>query len=428
LNLIKLTKTALVAPVSAIVLFVTVASSLPAHAHGERNQEPFLRMRTAHFYDVTWSKTNIAVNDEVVVEGRFRLFADWPVNLPEPDVAFLGNGTPGPVFVRTESWVNGQPAIQSMRLKRNRDYTFKTVMRGRIPGRHHVHPMVNIQGAGPLMGPGNWVEVTGHADDFKLGLTTIDGTKIDNLENWGVSTVVGWHVVWVVLAIAWLAWWAGRPLLIPRYAAILDGNERSLITRRDLIAGASMIVIVISVAAGGFLWTESKYPRTIPLQGGRAVVKPLPKSLSPIEVTVERATYDVPGRSMKIRAAVHNGGQRPIQFGEFATSNLRFVNQAVPAATALVDPAYPQDLVPRNGLLVSDNTPLGAGETRVIEFEMTDSAWEIERLTSLITDPDNRVGGLLFCFDDQNQRLIANVSGSIVPIFKDLVAAAPMSH
>jgi methane/ammonia monooxygenase subunit B len=411
-----------------LLWMVVCVLSVDALAHGERNQEPFLRMRTAHFYDVTWSATKIAVNDEVVIEGKFRLFEDWPVNLPEPKVSFLGNGTPGPVFVRTESWVNGQPAIQSMALKRNRDYAFKTVLKGRIPGRHHVHPMLNVQGAGPLLGPGNWVEITGRASDFKLPIITLDGTRIDNLEHWGVSTVVGWHLVWVALAVCWLAWWGRRPLLIPRHVALSDGNERHLITRNDLIAGASLIVIVVSLVVGGFIWTEAKYPRTVPLQAGRAVVKPLPKSLAPIEITVERATYDVPGRSMKIRAEVHNGGDRPIRFGEFATSNLRFVNHELPAAMARVSPDYPRDLIPPNGMVVSDNTPLAAGETRTVEFDMTDAAWEVDRLTSLITDPDNRVGALLFCFNDRDERLIANLSGSIVPIFTNLLASTPTSH
>lgn len=406
---------------------VFFALSAEVCAHGERNQEPFLRMRTVHFYDVSWSTTQIAVNEEIVVEGKFRLFEDWPVNLPEPEVSFLGNGTPGPVFVRTESWINGQPAIQSMALKRNRDYAFKTILKGRIPGRHHVHPMLNVEGAGPLLGPGNWVEITGRASDFKAPITTLDGTHIDNLETWGVSNVIGWHLVWVALAVVWLIWWTRRPLLIPRYAAIVDGNEHTLITRNDLFAGAGLIVVVVALVVGGFIWTEARYPRTIPLQAGRAVVKPLPKVHAPIDVTVERATYDVPGRSMRIRAVVRNGSDRPIQFGEFATSNLRFINHEIPAAKALVSESYPHDLVPRNGLVMSDNAPLAAGETRSFEFEMTDVAWEVERLTSLINDPDNRIGGLIFCFNDRNERLITNVSGSIVPIFKDLVAATAIT-
>ena len=414
---------------SGVFLFMTLCGVASAvHAHGERNQEPFLRMRTAHFYDVSWSTPQVAVNDEVVVEGKFRLFEDWPANLPEPEITFLGNGTPGPVFVRTESWLNGQPAIQSVPLKLNRDYAFKTVLKGRIPGKHHVHPMVNVEGAGPLMGPGSWVEITGRASDFKLPIKTLDGTEIENLETWGVPTVVSWQAFWVLMSALWLTWWVSRPLLIPRHAAINDGNARLLINRSDLAAGAVLIVATVALVAGGFLWAEEKYPRTIPLQGGRAVVKPLPKTDAPVEFVVERATYDVPGRSMQIRASVTNGGARPIRFGEFATSGLRFVNRGVPEAVAGVAANYPKELVPPAGLVLSDDAPLAPGETRTLQFDMTDSAWETERLTSLLNDPDNRVGGLLFCFDDQGKRIIANVSGSIVPIFKDLVADATMNH
>ncbi|MBI4692868.1 MAG: methane monooxygenase/ammonia monooxygenase subunit B [Gammaproteobacteria bacterium] len=402
----------------AALLFTEVAS-----AHGERNQEPFLRMRSAHFFDVTWSKTKLAVNEEIVVEGKFRLFKDWPVNLPKPNVVFLGNGTPGPVFARVESWINGQPAIQSMALKRDRDYTFKTVLKARIPGRHHVHPMLNVDGAGPLLGPGDWVEVSGRAADFKLPVTTLDGTHIENLEHWATGRVKAWHAIWLVIALAWLGYWIRRPLLIPRYVALREGNEKALVSHTDLAVGAGLIVVVVALVVGGFVYTEAEYPRTIPLQGGRAVVEATPKSDAPVTVIVDRATYDVPGRSMKIAATITNGGQHSIQFGEFATSNLRFINRAVPAAVAHVDPRYPKELLPRNGLKVADTTPLAPGETRKVELEMTDAAWETERLTSLINDPDNRVGGLLFCYDDRDERLVANVSGSIVPVFMDVASA-----
>jgi methane/ammonia monooxygenase subunit B len=278
------------------------------------------------------------------------------------------------------------------------------------------------------MGPGAWVEITGRASDFKLPIKTLDGTEIENLETWGVPTVISWHAIWVVMAALWLTWWVRRPLLIPRHAAINDGNARLLINRSDLAVGAVFIVATVALVAGGFLWAEETYPRTIPLQGGRAVVKPLPKTDAPVEFVVERATYDVPGRSMQIRASVTNGGARPIRFGEFATSGLRFVNRSVPEAVAGVAPNYPKELVPPAGMVLSDDAPLAPGETRTLQFDMTDSAWETERLTSLLNDPDNRVGGLLFCFDDQGKRIIANVSGSIVPIFKDLVADTTMNH
>ncbi len=50
-------------------------------------------------------------------------------------------------------------------------------------------------------------------------------------------------------------------------------------------------------------------------------------------------------------------------------------------------------------------------------LEATDAAWEVERLTSLINDPDNRVGALVFFFDADGNRSISTLSGPIVPFF-----------
>jgi len=48
---------------------------------------------------------------------------------------------------------------------------------------------------------------------------------------------------------------------------------------------------------------------------------------------------------------------------------------------------------------------------------MTDAAWEVERLVSLVNDPDSRFGGLVFFFDDKGTRSISEVMGPIVPTF-----------
>jgi len=401
----------------AFLLLLGVVVVLPALAHGERNQEPFLRMRTAHFYDVKWSADKIAVNDEVVVTGRFRLFEDWPMNLPQPDRVFVGNGTPGPVLARTESYLNGHAAIQSGKLMLDRDYEFKTVLKGRIPGRHHVHPMVNVEGAGPLLGPGSWVEISGDHRDFKLPLTTLDGTKIEDLETWGVANVVRWEGFWLLTALVFAGWWLRRPLLMTRYRALHEGHEAALVTRGDRLWAAAFLTGTVLTVFAGAHWAENRYPRTIPLQAGQFRIDPLPKDEHEINIQVKRATYDVPGRSMKMTLVIHNPLPHPVQMGEFMTAGLRFVNHELPAAMAQVDARYPAELLPRTGLTLHDKAPIAPGETRTVNIEATDAVWETERLTSLLTDPDNRVGGLLFFFDDAGERHIANLSGAIVPVF-----------
>lgn len=394
---------------------------LDAQAHGERNQEPFLRMRTTHFYDVKWSTDKIPVNGQIVVTGKFRLDPDWPANLPKPDVAFLGNGTPGPVLARTESYINGVPAIQSTTLEMNKEYEFKNVMRGRIPGRHHVHPMLNVYEAGPLLGPGAWLEITGDRKDFVLPAITIDGTKIDNLEVWGMETVVKWHLLWIALGLFWIFWWLLRPLIMPRYLALEAGYEDALVTNKDRVMAAVMLVVVFGLVIGGYNWAEAKYPYTVPLQAGRVQLEPLPESdVGIVKVFVNRASYDVPGRSMKLALTITNKSSKPVHLGELATANLRFINRSVPAAVAGVDPAYPAELVPKSGLVVSNTAPIQPGEKREMRIEATDVAWELERLTSFLNDPDNRMGGLLFFYTPENERIITIFSGAIVPVFTNI--------
>jgi methane/ammonia monooxygenase subunit B len=419
----RLTKLSVAGWLGVLVSLLGCCIGTDAYAHGERNQEPFLRMRTAHFYDVKWSTDKLAVGDTLTVTGKFRLFRDWPNNLPKPETAFLGSGTSGPVFARVESYINGEPAIQSGKLELNRDYDFKTVYKARQPGLHHVHAMLNVSGAGAILGPGEWVEITGKESDFKLPVTTLDGTQIADLSTWGLGTVVKWHLLWIVAVLVYLLWFIRKPMLLPRYLVIEEGDEDTLITRGDRIWGACFLVGSILTVLLGVQWANAAYPNTVPLQSGVFRVDPLPKGPQDVSLKFKKAVYDVPGRSMRITVEVTNNGQKPVQIGEFTTAGLRFVNHSVPAAMAGVDPTYPKDLVPPGGLKVSDDTPIAPGETRTVTLDATDAAWEIERLTALLSDPDNRVGGLIFFFDPDGQRIIANVYGPIVPNFTHSQAA-----
>jgi methane/ammonia monooxygenase subunit B len=407
--------------VPVILLLGALGQALPALAHGERAQEPYLRTRTAHWYDVQWSTTKLGVNEQITVTGKFRLFGDWPDAVKRPETVFVSNATPGPVLTRVESYLNGVPARQSFRnLEVGRDYEYKMVMQGRIPGRYHVHPMVAIKGSGPLVGPGQWVEIAGDAKDFVRPLTTLSGEKIDNLENWGVSTAFGWHLMWLVLAAAWIIWWIRRPLLIPRYLALKKEREDLLTTPLDLKLAIALLIATVVLAFGSYRWAVNKYPRTVPLQAGTMYAPPLPYHAPPAKVEFQQARYDVPGRSMRMAFKITNTGDKPLRVGEFATASIRFVNFNLPAAKANVAPGYPQDIVARNGLVISDDSEIKPGETKLLRIDATDAAWEIERLTSFLTDVDSKVGGLLFLFDSEGRRHIAEVGGPILPVFKSI--------
>jgi methane/ammonia monooxygenase subunit B len=180
-----------------------------------------------------------------------------------------------------------------------------------------------------------------------------------------------------------------------------------------------LAVGTVALVYGGAHWAEKKYPMTLPLQGGKAIIDPLPEAAKSVDLKVVHALYDVPGRSLRMTLQLKNNTDQPLTIGEFTTANLRFVNLANPVATAAVPADYPTDIVSKVGLVVGDNNPLAPGETRRVDLNSTDVIWELERLAALITDPDNRFGGLLFLYDANGNRHISPVYGPIVPHFTD---------
>jgi len=415
-------KTKLCSLLTAIMAFVVMAVTLPQAvlAHGERQQEPFLRMRTVQWYDTKFpDQRDFNVNDTFEISGKFRLHEDWPQVLERPgDVpVFINVATPGPKVAREELYINGQSAPHSTFLDIGKDYDYRVVMKARTPGRHHVHPMLSVQGSGGLVGPGMWVTVSGDAADFRAPAVTMTGEEIENLETYNLGTVVAWHGLWMVIAVAWLLWWVGRPLLIPRFIMVQNQEWDRLITPLDRKVGAGLLVLTLGLVGGGYFWYVAKYPVTIPLQGGKILIESPAKVESPIRAFSERAEYYVPGRTLNITLKVTNESDVPVRLGEFATANLRFVNPDVPAAVETVAANYPTDYIAPTGLELSDDSPIQPGETRVMTITASDVAWERERLIGLVEGPDNSYGGLLFFFDDAGDRYLSSIGGPILPKF-----------
>jgi methane/ammonia monooxygenase subunit B len=405
------------APLAATIVGVLLAFATSALAHGERAQEPSLRLSTIQWYDTRWSADHVNVNHDLTVSGRFHVMASWPLEIPTPDrLTFLNVGIPGPVFIRTSSFIDGVNGVASMPLELGKDYEYKFTLRGRIPGRYHVHPMLDVQDAGAIIGPGNWVTVEGDASAFKDPVTTLTGLKLD-LSRYGLAAVVRWHLVWVVLAIAWLGYWLRKPLLIPRYEAVQAGEGDHLITRKDRIAAAIVLATTLVVAIVGFTITNMEYPVTIPLQSNHTKVPALDYSPANISITPEQVTYLVPGRSVQLRLRIANHGAKPVRIGEFTTANLRFLDSSVEKPEA----GYPEDLIAPAGLLVRPDEPIAPGQTTQVDIEATSSVWETDRLTSLVSDPTSRIGGLFMFFSPDGERSTVEFSSAIIPTFTDRV-------
>lgn len=385
-----------------------------ALAHGEKALEPFIRMRTIQWYDVMWSKDKLNVNDEVVITGKFHVAEDWPRGVPKPDATYLNVSSPGPVFVRTERYLNGQASVSSTALKLGGDYDFKIVLKARLPGRYHLHPFFNLHDAGAVMGPGHWFEVVGDPTAFTNQVKTLDGNVID-METYGLANGIGWHVFWFALGSAWLLWWVRRPLFIPRYKMLQSGQGKWLITSLDRKIAIGILLGVPLFVLGANAMTDSQYPNTIPLQAGMDQIEPLPLAVNDgiIKVKVQRTEYHVPARSMTIIAQIQNTSDQSIRIGEFATANVRFLNPGVnPSRTDDSDA-----VVAPQGLSLDSDDPIRAGETRTVRVTALDALWATQRLDGLIRDADSRMGGLLFLYDRNGKRHIASISTAVIPKF-----------
>jgi len=402
---------------SFVGLLMTLAVSAfytpSASAHGEKSQAAFMRMRTIHWYDLNWSKESVAVNDTVEISGKFHVFAGWPETVDKPEVSFLNIGIPGPTFIRAESYIGDKLVPRSVALELGKTYTFRVVLKARRPGEWHVHTMMNVQGGGPIIGPGKWITVTGSMGSFTNPVTTLTGKTID-LETFNEGMIWGWHGLWFAVGIAWMWYFCKGPVFLPRFMMCSAGRGNELITPTDRKVAIAFTAGTLLLVLFGYSNANSQYPVTIPLQAGtmRGMV-PIEGEFGDVHVKVEDATYRVPGRAMSMTLTIHNGQDKPVRLGEFMTGAVRFLDSDV----YVDESGYPEDLLAPEGLTVSDNSPIQPDETRTVTVTASDAAWEIYRLSDIIYDPDSRFAGLLYFFDSDGNRSISIVDAPLIPTF-----------
>jgi methane/ammonia monooxygenase subunit B len=396
--------------IEALLLLGLTAIASCAYAHGERALEPFVRMRTIQWYDVAWSKADINVNDELVMAGKFHVSEDWPASLPQPDSVYLNVASPSPVFIRKNITLNGTSIVNSVGLKIGGDYEFSVTLAGRVPGRFHIHPMMNIRDVGVIVGPGQWITIGGAAESFKNEVTTLTGETID-LETYGTTNGVMWHLIWFAIAGAWLIWWIRRPLFIPRFQMVQAGDEARLVTPLDRRVAGGLLALTLLLVGAAYAAAEMRFPDSIPLQASRSRIEPLPVTHW-LAVTVKGSLYRVAERSLKMTLEVTNTVGRPIRLGQFMTANVQFINREV----GRLDSAYPEELMAKDGLRVESDSPIAPGETRTIVVTATDAAFDTERLSSVIKDADSRFGGLLFFYDGDGGRYLSSISAATIPV------------
>jgi methane/ammonia monooxygenase subunit B len=406
------------APLAAVGL---VATASPAWAHGEKAQMPFLRMRTIQWYDLKWSTDKIDVNDTVEITGKFRVSEHWPTqSVLLPDVAFLNVGQPGPALVREATFVNGTFVPRSFSLEPGKHYDFKIVMRGRRPGRWHIHPVMSVEGGGPLSGPGEWVDVNGSMASFTNSETTLNGQAVD-IETMGLGSIYMWHLFWIIVAAAWIGYWFRRGGFIGRYLRVAKsedaGTADQMISSRDEKLALAVLAGTLLIVVFGYARATASYPNTLPLQAGLLPLAPSDPAHSgskDVKVTMQRAVYKVPGRQLDLTVEVTNNSSEPVRIGELNMAGVRFFN-----ASVIKEPGkYPKYLLAPEGLTVSNEKPIMPGQTEMVTFKAQDAAWDVERLADIYYGTDSSIAGLLILYSPQGTRHIVEIGGPAVPVFE----------
>ncbi|WP_328532165.1 methane monooxygenase/ammonia monooxygenase subunit B [Nocardioides sp. NBC_00368] len=393
------------AVLAAAVAVVLALPPAPASAHGETAQEAFLRMGTVAFWDVKYSAEKVAQGEELTITGTAKILETYPEQLAEPKLGFIGVIAPGPTVVIKERTVNGAPAPMAIEIEKGGVYQFKMVLQGRRVGHWHVHPIFGIHGAGSLIGPGQYVDVTESAGGFTNEVKLLSGKTAD-LENIGMGGVTFWNVIWLVIGFAWLLYWiVPKPTVtrLPVTSQIplnTDGGAYGLITKKDHRVMNIMMGATIALVVGGMVWQAQAYPDKMPQQVLHFAPEDAVVDAKFVTADASDGAFDPATDTVTAKVKVTNTGTSPASVESFMTSTLTF-----PVAEAGSEGRSVQ---------ISPATPIAPGETRELTMSITDEVWAKERLMP-VGESRMQLTGVLRLQDEAGHENFVTIQSFVTP-------------
>ena len=349
-----------------------------AYAHGEKAQEAFLRMQTVAFFDTKFATDKpepgditLKQGEEWTVEGTMKILETWPKTIDEPEVGYIGVTTQGPVSIMTGRVVNGKDTPHSIYLGRGDVFNYKMTLQGRLVGRWHVHPIIGVQGAGSVMGPGRWLTVKEAPGGFSFPLTLMNGETVD-VENYGFSLVWTLNLLGLVLGL-WFMWhWTVPRATVTRLMINLKigmhdtGDDFGLIQPKDYKVMDILAVLTIALLIGGYWYGAATYPGGIPQQVIRFEPPKAHEDPNFVKVSAtQQAKYDVAEHNLVLPFEVTNTGSSPMTVTGFNTSTLVFSSNSSSGGRQVN--VEPSDAIYPN-------------ETKSLTLSMRDTVWEEERM------------------------------------------------
>jgi methane/ammonia monooxygenase subunit B len=373
-----------------------LGTALIASAHGEDSQEGFLRMETVAFSNVQFSADTINQGDTLTITGQATILDTWPKTLGEPSTGYINVTTQGPVLLMKDRLVNGVEAPDSIFIHKGDTYDFKMSLVGREPGNWHVHPTFAVEGAGTLIGPGQWITVK-DTGGFTNNLTLLNGQTV-NLETYGIGQLTIFHWLGFAIGVVWMLYWtvprigganhrtvSKLPVTL-RVPLNTDGQDVGLITRQDHRVSNWLLGATIALLAIGWIYQSISFPIKIPQQVFRFEPPALAQPTSFSSVLPKDASYDPGTSTVMMTVDVTNTGKTPATVTGFTTSSLTFVN----AASAKAGTPYV--------MTVDPPTPIAPGQTQTVTLTLRDPVWRDARILD-VNRPRLEVAGQLVLQD-----------------------------
>lgn len=369
---------------------LTSLAPTTAFAHGERAQEANLRTRTISFYDVRFSDTTLRQGDPLTITGRFYVPRSWPQGIEEPKIAALTVAAPGPVVLMKDRRIDGEFVPQTIKLEKGRSYGFRMDLVARRTGRFHIHPMITVKFAGPMVGPGVYLNLSkGSGGRYAENNVTLRNGETVDLETFNVSNTIVWQLLFALLGTGFVAYWFSRPL-VQRMATLSTGAEPGdLITKRDLKVTGAFAVIAIGLVVASAIYAAQKWPDGVPLQ----VRKDIPKGVDAGRLVTSKATapalFSETEDTLRVKLKLRNATDQQLTATEFVSGGFAF--RPLSGATEKLESATPIKLSP--------------GESRNVEFSLISKVWSEQKLIPHAEVEVAFGGVLLFEAPDGSQEL-----------------------
>jgi methane/ammonia monooxygenase subunit B len=397
-------------------LVVTLAPA--AHAHGERAQEAFLRMRTVSWVDVNFSGDHVRQGETFTITGTAKILDAWPTNLAKgnPNTAFMGIIAPGPVVMLKERTINGVSIPTRIDAKKGDIYEFSMTVAGRRVGRWHIHPSLAVKGAGTLLGPGQWITVEKNPDGYSNDVNLVKaggapGGTI-NLENYQLTFTWIWLVITFLIGLAWMIYWTVPKRTVTNLAVTsqiplnTDGMDYGLITKRDHRNMNWFALGTALLLAAGWIWQAVAFPTKMPQQIFQfSPPTPAVAASSALGVAgLGEARYDTGSKTLTMDVDITNNGTTPLDLKEFTTSTLTFAPGLTPGENT-------------GGLTATPSGSVAPGQTTKLSIAMQGSAWEDEKLIP-INESSQMITGILLFQTPDGKKVLTEVEANLQPILK----------